>query len=73
MIFTIKGEIVKQKTEDDFVQVGWGAISKNGRIAEIIWRINKKKYAEKFIEKYDFYKLKEIYIKKEEENEWERN
>jgi len=69
MIFTIKGEIVKQKTQEDFVQIGWGVVSKHGRINDQIWKLNKKKFAEKFVEKYDFYKLVEIYIKKEEKNE----
>ena len=69
MIFTIKGEIVKQKTQEDFVQIGWGVVTTHGRIYDQIWKLNKKKFAEKFVEKYDYYKLVEIYIKKEEENE----
>jgi hypothetical protein len=77
MIFTIKGEIVKQQTQEDFVQVGWCLAHDNNPHLDKTWKISKKKYADKFVDNYNHwngekinsYHLMEIFVKKEDENE----
>ena len=74
MIFTIKGEIVKQQ---DFVQVGW-CLAYDGRPSMYkVYHLDSKKKALNYVAKQNelmpivdqAYHLMEIYVKKEDENE----
>ena len=77
MIYTIKGEIVKQQTQEDFVHVGWALAYDGKTYLSKVWRLNNKKTADRFVAKHNdshaeidqAFHLMEIFVKKEEEDE----
>ena len=51
MIYTIKGEIVKQQTQEDFVHVGWALAYDGKTYLSKVWRLNNKKTADRYVSK----------------------